>query len=271
MRLRTKGWTSASTPASIRRLIDTYRDSSTPVLAARKQAAVTQFAHVALDVLASNSRKSGRNAPVVSNYCIEAFSTLLLAGDMRSALEITRMFRLRGAEYSEIAENLFTPALRQMGERWRLDRASMIEVHLGVSTLKRTNTAFCASLGEWPEPVSAKILLGAIAGQDHTLGIYLAAEVFRQNGWIVSELTAARPDAILKAAKEQMPDVVGLTATTDSDLHLVQPMINALKQLPSAPRVIVGGSAPNLSRLRADAIVQTFDMGLIAAYSLLRK
>lgn len=232
--------------------------------------AIINLAHAALDILAVDVTTRRHNPPKVTDHCVNAFCTLLMSGGMKPALNFTRMFVRRGADYETVAEDLFTAAARRMGCRWVRDNASTVDVNIGCSTLTRTHVAFRSMLKEPAPALEASAIFGSFTGQAHILGLSFAAEHFRRRGWNVRHMPGTQQGAFLAAVASQMPDIVGLTAATDSDLKLLQQVIAQLRKLHATPRIIVGGSSPNLDCLGADAVVSRLDMGLVAAHRLVR-
>jgi methanogenic corrinoid protein MtbC1 len=179
------------------------------------------------------------------------------------------MFARRGADYEEIAEDLFAPAARRMGDRWLTDQASWVDVNIGTSTLTRTHIAFRSMLEQHSPVVEASAIFGSFVGQAHILGLSFATEYFRRNGWNVHHIPGAKQDAFIAAVADEAPDIVGLTAATDGDLEILHGVVEQLRKLPFSPRIIVGGSSPDLARLNADAVVSRLDMGFLAGHRLL--
>jgi methanogenic corrinoid protein MtbC1 len=145
----------------------------------------------------------------------------------------------------------------------------MIDVNIGSSTLTRTHIALRSMLNEPVPTLEASALFGSFTGQSHVLGLSFAAEHFRRSGWNVRHMPGTHQGAFLAAVASKSPDIVGLTAATDRDLKILQSVIDQIRKLHAHPRIIVGGSSPNLSQLNADAVVTKLDMGLLAAHRLL--
>jgi methanogenic corrinoid protein MtbC1 len=230
---------------------------------------IVNLAHTALDILAGESSKQRRIPPKVTDHCVNAFCSLLMSGRMKPALNFAQMFARRGADYEAIVENLFTAAARRMEDRWVTDKVSMIDVNIGSSTLTRTHIALRSMLKEPVPTLEASALFGSFTGQSHVLGLSFAAEHFRRNGWNVRHMPGTHQGAFLAGIAAKSPDIVGLTAATDRDLKILQSVIDQIRKLHANPRIIVGGSYPNLTQLNADAVVTRLDMGLLAAHRLL--
>lgn len=230
---------------------------------------VTHLAQAALRILAGKTL-NGRKSPKVSDHCVNAFSRLLVSGQMETALNLTRVFMSRGADYGDIIEDLYAAAVRRIGDRWSQEDASMLEINIGVSTLIRTDIALRASLKEPRKRNKASAFFGSFTGQAHTLGLTLATGYFRQNGWYVQYCPATTPDQFIATVSDGAPDIVGMTAASGSDIDVVRDVIDGLRKLPFQPRVIVGGSSDHLACLKADAVASRLDMALLAGHRLTR-
>ena len=235
-----------------------------------RQVVVTRLAKSALRLLANKSLENAHNTPALSPHYVEAFCRLLMKGKMHAALNMTRAFASRGADYGDIADGLFTSAARRMGDKWSSNTVSLVDVNIGVSSLVRTHIALCSNIREPKMLYGRTALFGWFKGQSHNLGIEFAAELFRQNGWSVQCIPAATPGEFLTYTALKQPDLVGMTATMDTELDVIQHTITRLRMLPFVPRIILGGSSPHLAALHADAIVSRLDMGLLAGHSLLQ-
>ncbi len=231
---------------------------------------VTYLVQTALRSLAGEGPGSRQKQPGASEHCINAFSTLLMSGQMRAAQNFVQLFMSRGADYGEIAENLFAAAARRMGERWRGKEATQTKVKIGISTLVRTDIAVRALLKPPAEARETSALFVSFPGQGHTLGLTLAAGCFRQNGWRVRYLPGATANTFLSTASSVAPDIIGMTATSDRDIEKLLSVMPRIRQMPFRPRIVVGGGSAHLATLGADAVVCRLDMGLFAGHRLMQ-
>lgn len=69
--------------------------------------------------------------------------------------------------------------------------------------------------------------------------------------------------------RERSPDLVGLTASDDSDIDMLKGVIMRLRNLPGRPRVIVGDCSSNIQNIDAYALMSRDDMALVAGNRLL--
>jgi len=230
---------------------------------------ISDLARFAIRRSSGKSILEGSISPRLSRHYIDAFCRLLLLGKLNGTLDLARMYMRRGADYGEIAEQLFSMAAICLGDRWDVDKATMIEVNIGISTLLRTDIALRSSFCLPTETHDRCALFGFLQCQPHTLGITFAAQYFRQNGWNTHYMPATTLEEFADAAEKVSPSIVGLTAGSDMEVSLLSLVIQELRRLPNMPKIIVGGSSPHLPKLGADAVVSGLDMALLASERLL--
>jgi 5-methyltetrahydrofolate--homocysteine methyltransferase len=99
-----------------------------------------------------------------------------------------------------------------------------------------------------------RALIGTVAGDVHNIGTNLVAMMWRGAGFEVVDLGTNVPaDGFLRAADEQPPDLIGLSALLTTTMPAVKTTVEALSPLRArGVRVVVGG-AP-LSQSFADAV-----------------
>jgi 5-methyltetrahydrofolate--homocysteine methyltransferase len=100
-----------------------------------------------------------------------------------------------------------------------------------------------------------KVLMATVEGDEHDIGKNLVIIMLRAAGFTVTDLGTRVPTAeIVKAVKEQKPDVLGLSALLTSTMPHMKETIEELKKgnLRDAVHVMVGG-AP-VSKEYADSI-----------------
>jgi 5-methyltetrahydrofolate--homocysteine methyltransferase len=99
-----------------------------------------------------------------------------------------------------------------------------------------------------------RALIGTVAGDVHNIGKNLVAMMWRGAGLDVIDLGANVPaSGFLRAADEQRPDLIGLSALLTTTMPAVKTTVEALAPVRAAGvRVVVGG-AP-LTQAFADSV-----------------
>ena len=188
---------------------------------------------------AAAGRRGGRRAPWA-----ERLEHRLLAGDARGAWGVIEAAQAAGAEVDEVYLDLVAPAMVSIGRRWEsgeLDvavehRASVIAGRLvgrlGHRFLRRGRNR-------------GTVVLGAPAGERHSLPLALLADLLRGAGWDVSDLGSdvPAPSFALAAAHAEQLTVVGVSISTHESTRSAEATISALRGVVDGVPILVGGCA----------------------------
>jgi methylmalonyl-CoA mutase cobalamin-binding subunit len=205
---------------------------------------------------------------------VTAFLALVIADDMDQARAVADRVVVQCGGREALLDELLTPAAQMLGEMWEQDVCDFMTVTLGVYRLdqimKETATAgFMGALGCFHE---YRILLLPVPGEQHSFGLSMVADVFREGGWCVRSGPAASRAQLLGLVREEWFDVVGLSISSDRHLRGLPGSIRALRQASCNPdvRVMLGGQAvmddPERTRfLGADATARNAQQALSQA------
>jgi methanogenic corrinoid protein MtbC1 len=179
----------------------------------------------------------------------EVLAGFLVDGDQavaRWALSLA----LSGATRADVYDTLVRDAMRIVGDRWTSGRWTISEEHLA----SRTLASVLASLAppETPvERIAPLALLASVAGEEHSLGLVMLDHVLREAGLATADLGPNVPaeDLVRYAAKAQA-SVVAISAAGQAREETVRDTVAALKAMPSAPAVMVGGRITEVADLR---------------------
>ena len=185
---------------------------------------------------------------------VATFCDILLAPDAGIALrfledQLSPVVAERGDLYEYIAA-----ASRQLGERWDTGEVTYLQVTLAVGKLY----ALVRSVGahrdaEYVDPNPSKNAIFAnVPGEQHTLGVSVAAEVFRDVGWEISLQLNRSHDELIEYAIVNRPRVVGLSLSSPVGLDPLVRLVIALRlALPNIIIAVAGGEDTDEELLRA--------------------
>jgi len=170
----------------------------------------------------------------------------------------------RGVTPESILTSLIPPTARDMGERWEDDNCDFVEVTLVLGRLQRlvrsTLRKIPASAGSLGPNHRHQILLTALPGQHHTLGLLITSHFFRLEGWGVEMGPPFFDGSTADRVAHMHFDVVAFSVATSSSLDDVAREIRQVrrKSRNRGVGILVGGSAlsrvPDLvERVGADA------------------
>ncbi len=168
--------------------------------------------------------------------------TAILAFDA-TALEVHFEHAIVELGTETFIENLLTPLLTKIGERWRIGELRPVHEHMA-SAIIRSLTYILRN----NNPVSAhapRMVVTTPLGQLHELGALLAAIIAELKGWQVTYLGANLPsEEIAAAVRFTQARAVTLSISFESDDLVIPKEIRRLKTLLGGrTALIVGGRA----------------------------
>jgi methanogenic corrinoid protein MtbC1 len=178
---------------------------------------------------------------------IVAFVNLIIADDMESLRTIAdRVIVLTGGREALLHE-LLTPAAQLLGEMWTRDICDFTAVTLGVLRLDQLmkETASGCTDDYSPAQYDRSILLLPAPGEQHSFGLNMVADAFREGGWCVRSGPGVTRAQLARLVRGEWFDVVGLSVTSDRCLAQLPGVISFVRRASCNPDlgVFIGGRA----------------------------
>lgn len=194
----------------------------------------------------------------------ERLEARLLAGDARGAWGVLESALAAGTELDAIYLDVLAPAMATIGERWERGELDISVEHratgIAMRLMGRLGPRF-ARRGR----TRGTVVLGAPAGERHSLPVAILADLLRVRGWEVSDLGCDLPGSSLLHAVLSTPDVsaIGLSVTMDTSLEAAAEAFALLRSSTTDVVLVVGGAAvvdeEHARRLGADALARSAD------------
>jgi methylmalonyl-CoA mutase cobalamin-binding subunit len=165
-----------------------------------------------------------------------------------------------GLSVQDVCLDHLAPAARCLGEWWETDRLPFTEVTMATSRIQSILRKMPSSLTHRGGSGARGVVFCAVPGEQHTLGVMMAAELFRRLDWDVGLLLGLdHPEMIARLARDDRR-VIGLSCSGDHSAAALERLMIALrKRRPDARIVLSGGIVKDedaLARLpRPDAVV----------------
>jgi PAS domain S-box-containing protein len=172
------------------------------------------------------------------------FGDALRAGSRTTAEQVVDEALLAGVSPAGIHARIMEPALAHIGELWQGNAISVADEHLATAISQGLLIRLFDALGVRRPRSRERVLLAAVEGQHHVLGLRMVADVLEGAGFDVLFLGADVPlDALRGFIAEHQPAVIGLGCNfaTDSS-HLAEAII-AAHAVSLEPRIMLGGRA----------------------------
>jgi diguanylate cyclase (GGDEF)-like protein len=200
----------------------------------------TVLARVGVGPVSDQSRRAGdRRLAAIG----ERYRVALCAADGPTAEAAVTEALIAGVAPTTIQVGVITPAMERIGELWEQGEITVADEHLATGLSYRALLPLQESLQTASPRSRERVVLAAVEGQAHVLGLRMVADVLEGAGFDMLYLGADVPSGALRAfVAEHMPAVIGLTSTQACDTpHLAQAILAIHDAHPSC-RVMLGGN-----------------------------
>lgn len=159
---------------------------------------------------------------------------LALRQDLGGALKLAVQLRHRGVPVADLLEGWVLRAARTLGALWEADRCNFADVTVATGILQRLVRHVDGDMGAEQPWVLGRaprsILLAAVPGSDHTLGLSIVATYFRAALWDVMEAPRLKRAELLELASRPGFDLIGLSVGASRDLPSLSQTVQDLRQ-----------------------------------------
>jgi MerR family transcriptional regulator, light-induced transcriptional regulator len=193
---------------------------------------------------------------------IDEFCDALLASDAALAPELIRRARRVGVPLETVYLGTLAGAARTLGERWERDEVSFLTLTVAAGRMFgiMRELRFEISSARTAQTLDRVALFATVPGETHTLGITMAADLFRDHGWRIDLKTGLDHDALLTAIEDKPYAIIGLSAGHPNMIGDLTRMVLALRITHPLAHILVSGQIvqqmPQLNALiRADSVI----------------
>lgn len=181
----------------------------------------------------------------VTEADVRQFAKLVLSHQEDVAFATIQQLRAQGVAVERIYLDLLAPTARYLGVLWEEDLCSFTDVTVGLGRLQRVLRELSPALGRSVEhPLQGRrVLLLPSPGEQHTFGLVMVAEFFRQAGWdVTGGAWAAGADAAQLCTAEWF-DVIGFSLGAEVHLPALTAAVVAVRHATCNQdlKVLVGG------------------------------
>jgi len=143
-------------------------------------------------------------------------------------------------------ERVIAPAMHELGRLWEEGAITVADEHLATGLTHRVLAAMRPpELFEQSFELSSEkpgALLAAVQGEQHVLGLRMAADLLEDRGYQIAYLGADVPtEALLQAVRGLSPAVVGLSATMPESAPRLEEVVEAVRSEHPLLPLLCGG------------------------------
>ena len=147
-----------------------------------------------------------------------------------------------GTSISDLYLLYLAEAADRLGEKWLSDELTFAEVTIGTTRILAIMRGLRRSLEARWRPQERLALFASVPDEQHTIGITMAADLFRREGWELELVTGASHNEIVERVTQSEAMVVGLTAHGDRSLEALLKLLLAIRVTNPTTYVLVSGN-----------------------------
>ena len=142
-----------------------------------------------------------------------------------------------------IRDRVIAASMHRIGKLWAEGEISPAHEHLATQITYRILALVREAFRVAQSRTKARVMLAAVEGEQHVLGLQMAADLLDEAGYDVLMLGADVPtEALAGVLADHRPKLVGLSATMAENAARLPEAVRAVADADSEVGVIVGGS-----------------------------
>ncbi|MDX8353303.1 cobalamin-binding protein [Cognatiyoonia sp. IB215182] len=207
---------------------------------------------------------------------IDLLCSALLSPNEDAADQLIMAARRDGVDVDAIYLGYVAGAARRLGEMWDADEVSFIDVTLGCAKLYRIIrglrhiVAPGIVFGRDEKPA----LFALVPGETHTLGIEMATDLFRREGWDVDMMVGLDHEVLVDQAEHRSYQAIVLVANSDGMMQPLIRLILALRITQPLAHIVVAGNIldhhPDIIHMvGADAVIKDIETAITKLRSVM--
>lgn len=156
--------------------------------------------------------------------------------------------------------------MHELGRLWEEGVITVADEHLATALTHRVLAALrppqLFELRLDPCSTKPRAMLAAVQGEQHALGLRMAADLLEDSGFQVAYLGADVPnEAVLQAIETLSPDLLGLSATMPESTQRLEDLVETVRsEHPQLP-LLLGGQGSGSPHLGVGTRIE--DLGLL--------
>lgn len=182
--------------------------------------------------------------------CADLYLNALLAADRVAAEAAVEQALKAGVDAATVHTLVIAPAMRTVGAMWERNELTVADEHLATAISHQALIHLLGDLSVGTPRSLERVLLAAVEGQHHVLGLRMIADVLEGAGYDVMFLGANVPvDALKRFAASHNPAVVGLAFGVAVNESCLAESVFAINEAAPDARIMLGGRAapPNVN------------------------
>ncbi len=177
-----------------------------------------------------------------------AYLETLRAADTAGAYRVASRALAEGMSLARLYQGVISPAMHGVGELWAKGAITVADEHLATALTHRVlgalrpPTFFEQAFEE--NSAKPRAMLAAVQGEQHALGLRMAADLLEDAGYQTLYLGADVPTgALLQAIEALSPDLICLSATMPESGSTLEEVVAEVRNAHPRLGLVIGGQA----------------------------
>lgn len=184
----------------------------------------------------------------------------LRAADGPGAYRVAAGALREGITIHGLYQRVVAPAMHEIGALWERGALTVADEHLASALTNRVLAALRPPPGEVVASKRGRVLLATVEGEQHFLGLRMAADVLEDAGYETVYLGADVPtNALLRAIGSFSPDLLALAATLPALAPQLLEVADGVRRAHPELGLLVGGQAAP-PRIDGGTLVQDLEL-----------
>ena len=176
---------------------------------------------------------------------LDTFCHALLREDDETCLGMVDAMVVDSGSVDQVYLSFLGAAARQLGTWWEEDRATFSEVTIGTGRIYAMLCALRPVLLETKSVQSRHAVFASAPGEQHFLGVTMAADMFRARGWDIELFTGQDHEALIETVDRLDPAFIGLSAHGKRSSMPLLRLVVALRAGHPGSYILVSGNIAN--------------------------
>lgn len=175
----------------------------------------------------------------------DAYVTGLVSANQKSCRDTIHDALKAGITLEAIYENVFYPAMVEIGYLWETNRISVAQEHLATAITQQVMAGLYDRIFDQKQRISpCKVIVTCPSQETHELASRMFADLLVLQGADVIYLGANVPiEDLVTMTLAEKPKYIGLSCTIENHLDHTEQLILALQKASAQTQIIIGGRA----------------------------
>lgn len=224
--------------------LDVYVRSQSELRTLKSQLPEDSVESLAREVIRRLTERDGSlSVAAPSDDEIARLCEALLSSDDHAGADFIQKIETDGATIEIVYLEYLARAARMLGVWWEEDKISFMSVTLGTSRMFAIMRGLHHRFASSQPSQKRKALFASVPGETHTLGVRMAADLFRRDGWEISLKLGVSHVELVEYVEGSDAVLIGLSAGGAHSITALSQLVVALRISKPSAKIFVSGNA----------------------------